>query len=126
MESSVGFRVLEKTVALIVVNPGFILVFLATNCEVIAVHEVRTSVVRWVDVYHLDFAEIALLQELQDIKVIALDVEVLCRILILAFLRAGAKRLAHGSSGLAHSLALANPSELIRLIAIYLIAKQRA
>ena len=70
--------------------------------------------------------EISLLKAFQHIKVVALDIQVLCGIEVHALLGAGAQRGADRRIGSKDSLALVGPSKLIALfVAFYNIGRQQ-
>ena len=63
--------------------------------------------------------EISLLQAFQHIEVIALDIQVLCRVKIHALLTARAQRGVDGRVGGKDSLALVGPCELVALLVAF-------
>lgn len=77
MKASVGVGILEQAVFVLVVHSHLLVFFFLRAHEIVGIDEVVAGVVRRVDIDHLDLAEIALLQELEDFQIIALDVEVL-------------------------------------------------
>ena len=70
---------------------------------------------------------IAFLQELQDFKVVALDIEVLGRIPVLALLLARTQSAGRGRLRKAERLALAVPAEAVALfLIVHIVAQQLA
>ena len=78
MEPSVTICVLTKTVSFLV--PIAFIIFLCRLRKIIMIHKVISRVIRRVYVYHLDLAHIGVLKQLQNFEVIALDIEILCRV----------------------------------------------
>ena len=83
------------------------------------------GVVRRVDIDHLDLAEIALLQELEDFQIIALDVEVFGGIPVTAVLLHRAQGLGDGPCRLCHGRFFAHPCEFIALVAVHHLPAQK-
>ena len=126
VEASVCFGILEQAVAVLIVHACFFVVFLAALCEVVTVNKVVACVIRWINIDHLNLTEIALLQEFQYVKVVALDVEILGGVPVAAFFRAGAECLANRATCLGNSSAFAHPSKLIGFISKHVLAKHGA
>lgn len=63
-------------VAIIIEKAAIRLEILTRLSEVIVIDEVVTSVIRRVNVDHLDLAEIVLTENLQHVEIVALDVEI--------------------------------------------------
>lgn len=77
-----------------------------------------TCVVGRIDVYHLNLAEITFLQELEHFEVVSLDIEVLSRVPVDAFFLARTQSFADRAVRLHDGCFLANPCELICLVAV--------
>jgi hypothetical protein len=115
MEASIRLRVCAELSPFGVNLPGVLQLGLQALGVVIRVDEVVSRVVGGIDVDHLDLAQIRLLQELEDLEVVALDDQVLGGVEVDALLgawaqRAEARRLdgaeAVGLAGLIHAVAL--------------------
>src|SRR5699024_5115344 len=78
MESAIAFRVLYESVAFFIEQTTLSKILLGFQCKIILIDKIRTSVVRGIDINDLDLAEICLLKQLQHIKVITLNVDILC------------------------------------------------
>lgn len=76
MESSIAFTILHHTIALFIDLSTIICIFGSTLREVIFIDEVIACIIGWIDVNHLDLAEIRLPQKLQGIEIVALDVDI--------------------------------------------------
>ena len=128
LERTVDFEALrnllgDETTAFLVEITAPRVIFAARFGEVVVVDEVMARIVRWVDVDELHPAGVGLLQDLERIKVVALDVEVLSRVPILRLTGLGNHRLADRAARLGLGLALAGPGELISLtLAFSLVA----
>ena len=84
MKASVGVGVLEQAVIVLVIHSHLLVFFFLRAHEIVGIDEVVAGVVRRVDVDHLHLAEIALLQQLKDFQIVALDVEVFGGVPVLA------------------------------------------
>ena len=124
MEPSVGVGVLEQAVFVLVVHSHLLVFFFLRAHEIIGIDEVVAGVVRRVDVDHLYLAEIALLQELEDFQIVALDVEIFGGVPVLAFLHTGAQRLANGLVGFHNRRLLAHPGKLVALVAVHHVRRE--
>ena len=96
--------------------PGEFEVVLDVVLKVVGIDEVLAGVVRRVDVDELHLAGVALLEELEDFEVVALDHEVLRGVPVHALLRAGAQRAGGGREGELPGAALAVPVEAVFLL----------
>ena len=96
--------------------------------EIIMIHKIIARVIWRVNVYHLDLAHVGVLKQLQDFEVVALDIEVLCRVPIHALLGTRAQRLVDRCSSLTEGSTFAHPSKVIdfRSILHCLVAQQQA
>src|SRR5580658_6635319 len=83
--------------------------------KVIRIDELVPGVVRRVDVDHLHLAAVALLQELQNLKILALDEDVLCGIPVDGFLAHGHQRCRARNLDRAHGVCFAGPSQAVAL-----------
>ena len=117
METAVAVGILHHAISFVVHGAAFFGVLGAVHAEVVFVDKVVAGVVGRVDVYHLDLAQVALLQEFQGFEVVAFDVEVLGGVEVLGFFHAGAQRLADGFRGFYHGVALADPGKFVGLVA---------
>ena len=115
MEPTVALGVGDQTATFLVVVAALGVVLASRLGEVVVVNEVMARIVRWVDVDELHLAGVGFLQDLERVKVVTLDVEVLCRVPILGLAWFGNHRLVYGAARLGLCLALAGPSELIAL-----------
>ena len=113
MEPAVAFGIGDQTTTLLVVLAVLGVIFAARLREIVVVDEVMARVVGRVDIDELHLAGVGFLQDLERIKVVALDVEVLSRVPILGLAWLGDHRLADRAARLGLSLALAWPSELV-------------
>jgi hypothetical protein len=77
VEAAVGVGVGAEAMAFSVDLPGVLEVGLQALSVVVGVDEVVAGVVGRVDIDHLDLAQVRLLQQLEDLEVVALDDEVL-------------------------------------------------
>ena len=119
MKASVGVGILEQAVFVLVVHSHLLVFFFLRAHEIIGIDEVVAGVVRRVDIDHLDLTEIALLQELEDFQIVALDVEVFSGVPILAFRHTGAQCLPDRLVSFYDCRLLAYPCKLVCLIAVH-------
>ena len=124
MKASVGVGILEQAVFVLVVHSHLLVFFFLRAHEIIGVDKVVAGVVRRINVDHLDLAEIALLQELEDFQIIALDVEVFGGVPVLALRHAGAQRLPDRLVGFHDSRLLADPCELVCLVPVHHVRRE--
>ena len=124
MEPSVGVGILEQAVFVLVVHSHLLVFFFLRAHEIVGVDEVVAGVVRRINIDHLDLTEIAFLQELEDFQIIALDVEVFGIVPVLALRHARAKRLPDRLVGFHDSRLLADPCELVCLIAVHHVRRK--
>ena len=121
MEAAVAFGVCHHAVAFFVILTAIIHIVRRTLGKIVLIDKVITRIVRRVNVDHLDFAQIGLLQELQHFQIIALDVEVLavkatgCAILAHAISYNRAQRCRNGRICRQHCLFLIRPCKLVAL-----------
>ena len=94
MKPSVGVGILEQAVFVLVVHSHLCVFFFLRAHEIIGIDEVVSGIVRWVDINHLNLAEIAFLQQLENFQVVTLNVEILGGVPINAVLFARAQGLA--------------------------------
>ena len=134
METTIALGVLHHTVAVLIVLPTIGKILIRTLSKVILVYKVVSCVIRRINVDHLDFAEIGFLQELQHLKIIALNIEVFGGIKVHAASAAirfsltvcpsgncfiftnRAQRLIDWGIGEKNGLLLVRPSELVALL----------
>ena len=83
-----------------------------------------SCIIGWINENHLDLAKIALLQELEDFQIIALDVEVFGGVPVLALRHAGAQGLPDRLVGFHDSRLLADPCELVCLVAVHHVRRK--
>ena len=125
MESSVALAICPNAMPLFIHLPCDALVVFDIVAKIVLIYEVMARVVGWIDIDHLDPAMIALLQELQDFEIIALDVEMLCRVPVLALFLARAECPRRGRLRETQGLPLAIPSEAVAfLLVIHIVTKQ--
>ena len=124
MKTSVGVGILEQAVFVLVVHSHLLVFFFLRAHEIVGIDEVVAGIVRRVDIDHLDLTEIALLQELEDFQIIALDVEVFGGVPILALCHAGAQRLPDRFVGFYDCSLLADPCKLVCLISVHHVRRK--
>ena len=124
MKPSIGVGILEQAVFVFVVHSHLLVFFFLRAHEIVGIDEVVAGVVRRVDIDHLDLAEIALLQELEDFQIIALDVEVFGGVPVLAFFHAGAQGLPNWLVGFHDCRLLTDPCELVCLVAVHHVRRE--
>ena len=124
MKTTVGVGILEQAVFVLVVHSHLRVFFFLWAHEIVGIDEVVAGVVRRINIDHLDLAKIALLQELEDFQIIALDVEVFSGVPVLALRHAGAQRLADRLVGFHDCRLLADPCELVCLVAVHHVRRE--
>ena len=125
MKFSITFLLCSYRLSLIVDLPCNTLIVRNIIAKIVLVDEIFSRVVGRIDIYHFHLAMIALLQEFQDFEVVALDIEVLGRIPILALLLARAQRAGRGRLREAERLALAVPAEAVAFfLIVHIVAQQ--
>ena len=124
MEPSVGVGILEQAVFVLVIHSHLLVFFFLRAHEIVGVDEIVAGVVRRVDIDHLDLAKIALLQELEDFQIVTLDVEIFSGVPVLALRHAGAQRLTDRLVGFHDSRLLADPCELVCLVAVHHVRRE--
>ncbi len=98
--------------------PGQALVVREVIAEIVVLHDIISRVVRRIDVDHLHAPVIAFLQELQHFEVVALDVEILRRVPVLALRLARAQRPHARRLRQAQRRVLAVPGEIVAVARI--------
>ena len=96
-------------------------VVLQTFLEIIRIDKIFTSVIRRIDVNHLDTVVVLLLQDFQHLEVITLDENIIGCIPIFTFIFGGLERRSRRVLGCPQRLLLARPKQpkpLIRLASI--------
>ena len=127
MKASIAFAIRPRAIPLVINLPCNALIVRNIIAKIVLVNEIFSRVVRWIDIYHFHLAMIALLQEFQDFEVVALDIEVLGRVPVLALLLARAQRTGRGRLRETERLALAVPAEAVALfLIVHIIAQQLA
>ena len=76
MESSIAFIIPHHTISFFIGLPTITCIFNSTLREIIFIDKVVACIIGWIDINHLDLAEIRLPQELQGIEIVALDVDI--------------------------------------------------
>ena len=113
-------------IAVSILSPNTAQVFLFCFGEFIRIDElVIAGIVRWIDIDHLDLAEVCLLQNLQHFQVFAFDKDVFRIVKTNGFFRARHKSC--GGGGLQHpkSVRLARPVQHIAFVLKFYILAQR-
>ena len=124
MKASVGVGILEQAVAFLTPLSALNLPLFALHLKIIGIDKIVAGVVRRVNIDHFDLAEIALLQELEDFQIIALDVEVFGGVPVLALRHTGAQRLADRLVGFHDCSLLTHPCELVCLVAVHHVRRK--
>ena len=124
MKPSIGVGIFEQAVAFLTPLSALNLPLFALHLKIIGIDKVVAGVVRRVDINHLDLAEIAFLQKLEDFQIIALDVEVFGGVPVLAIRHTGAQRLPDRLVGFHDSRLLADPCELVCLVAVHHVRRE--
>ena len=124
MKASVGVGILEQAVAFLTPLSALNLPLFALHLKIIGIDEVVAGVVRRVDIDHFDLAEIALLQKLEDFQIVALDIEVFGAVPVLALCHARAQRLPDRFVGFHDCRLLADPCELVCLVAVHHVRRE--
>ena len=120
MEPSVALCIGYQAIAVFVILTTVPDVVISRLSEIILIHKVVACVVRRIYIDHLDFSEIVLTKKLKDIKVVSLDIEVLCVVKVNALLSTRAERLVDWRISRDNRLFFPRPSELVALfVAIY-------
>lgn len=89
MKTSVISIIQYKAISFIISISRDLIIILIFHRKIIIIDKIIASIVRRIDIDHLDLTEIGLTQNLQNLKVISLDVKILCIIEIDTFLPAG-------------------------------------
>ena len=116
MKTTVTIKVFDKTVAVLIILPAVFKIFFCTLSKIILIHKVIARVVWWIYINHLDFAKICFLQQLQYLKVVALNIKIFGVIKINAFFPARAESFIYGCIGKKNRLLLVWPSNLIAFL----------
>ena len=124
MKTSVGVGIFEQPVFVLVIHSHLLVFFFLRAHEIVGIDEVVAGVVRRVDIDHLDLAEIAFLQELEDFQIIALDVEVFGSVPVLALRHAGAQRLPDRFVGFYDCRLLTHPCKLVCLVPVHHVRRE--
>lgn len=93
MESPVVLCICNQTVAVIIPLAAVPDIVICRLREIILVNKVVACVVRRIYIDHLDLAEIVLTKKLKDVKVVSLDIKILCIVKVDTLLPARAERL---------------------------------
>lgn len=72
----IAFIILHHTISFFIGLPTITCIFSSTLREIIFIDKVVACIIGWIDINHLDLAEIRLPQELQGIEIVALDVDI--------------------------------------------------
>ena len=118
VETAVAVEVAAKAIALFVHIASRKILFFDGMGKIIVIHKVVTRIIRWVNINHLHFTHIALLQEFEHPKVIALDVEVLGGIPIHRVFGYGAQSVGDRCGSLTAGSLFARPCKLIHFLPI--------
>ena len=94
MVAWIGVEVAAQAVAFLIEVAHRLIHFLTAHSEVIIVNEVITGIVGGINIDHLHLAKVSTLQELEYLKVISFDIEVLRLVPVHTTLHDGAQRLA--------------------------------
>ena len=105
-----------EPVALFVELPAAGHVLVRGLCEVILVNEIIASIVRRVDVYHLNFPEIGLPQEFEHLEIVSFDVEVPGAVEVHALGTAGAEGGCGRGVGVEYGVALVGPLKAVAFL----------
>lgn len=123
MKSPVAFTILHHAITIFIGLSTIICIFGSTLREVIFIDEVIACIIGWIDVNHLDLAEICFPQELQGIEIVALDVDIFainvpprCTIATDRLFFVKTQRLGNGLIREQNRLPLIRPGELVALL----------
>ena len=76
MKATIAFGILNQLVSFFIKLTAISEVFFGILREIVLVNKVIACVIRRIDIDHLHFAEIGLLQQLQRLQIIALDIDI--------------------------------------------------
>ena len=124
MKPSIAVIVLEQPILVLVIHPHLAVFFILRTHEIVCIDKIVARIIRRVNVNHFDFAQIALLQQLEYFQIVALNVEILGIIPVLAFFRAGAQGLADGLVGFYNGCLFAHPCKLVCFISVYNVRRE--
>ena len=116
MITSITIKIFYKTVAFLIELSTVSNVFICTLSKIICINKIATSIIRRVNINHLDFPKIGFLQQFQHFQIIALDIEVFCGIKVHTFLPARAEGFVDWCIGKKNGLLLVRPSELVAFL----------
>ena len=122
MKTAIALGVVHKPVAFFVILAAIIHIARRTLSKIILIDKIVTCVVGWINVDHLDLAQIGFLQELQYFQIIAFDIKVLavktaeCAIFANTVSYHRTQRSCNGCISRQHGLFLVRPSKLIAFL----------
>ncbi len=99
MESSLCLSVRHQPISFCILLIRPFQEFLGILGKIILIDKIVASIVGWVDIDHLDLAEVGLLEQLQGIQIIALNKQVLGGVKIHALFPVGTQGLGNGCIG---------------------------
>lgn len=116
VETPVAFGVGYETIPQLVKLTGVLKISRFGFCEIVFIHKIVARVVRRVDVYHLDFMQVCLLKAFEDIKIVALDIEIVCLVEVQAFFPAWSERSIDWGIGEVIGSLFVGPGELVSFL----------
>ena len=111
MKASIAICVFTIAVAFLI-TVAFIIFFCGLR-KVIMIHKIIARVIWRVNVNHLDFTHVGVLEQFQNFEVIALNIKILCMLPVHALFWARAQCLVDRCSSLLQGSTLAHPSKVI-------------
>ena len=116
MEPPIVLCICYQMISHIILLTATLNIIISRLCKIILIHEVIASVIRRIDINHLDLAKVVLTQKLQYIKVVTFYVEIFSIVEVHTFLSARTQCLADRSISGNNGLFLPGPGELIALV----------
>lgn len=125
MKSPIAFCIFKQPIIILIQHSYLLIFVLLAMLKIIPVNKILPSIIRRININHLDLAEIALLQDFQDFQIIALDIEVLRGIPVAAVCFYRAQRFGDRPRRFGHSRLFTNPCKFIALVAVHYIPAQK-
>jgi len=117
MKTSIAICILPKTYSIF--KFIMLIVFTIIFVKVIMIHKIIPCIIWRINIYHLHLTHIGVLEQLQNFEVIALDIEILCRVPVHTLLGTRAQRLVDRSCSLTEGSTFAHPSKVIDFRGIF-------
>ena len=113
MKSPAAVGIPEQSVAFLIHAGGRFLIFCRISAEIIFIDKIISRIIGRIDIYDFYLLQITLLQKLENVKIIALEIEILCTVPVDALFSGRTQCLLYRFICIGYCLFLSHPVKLV-------------